>query len=121
MRVIIAGSRNIDNYDTVKEAIKKSGFEITTVISGGARGVDRLGEKYYYENNLKIQIFPADWNQHGKSAGYIRNKKMIDVADALIAVWDGQSKGTKHTINLANEKGIPVFILNPNVKGQTQK
>ena len=101
MRVIIAGSRTITSYDTVKEAVANSGFTITTVISGCARGVDQLGEKWANENGVKIARFPANWEKYGKRAGAIRNAAMADNADALIAVWDGKSAGTRDMIKQA--------------------
>lgn len=110
MRTIIAGSRSITDLSQVEAAIKNSGFDITTIISGAARGVDRLGEVYAEQNNIPIERYPAEWDKYGKSAGYRRNKQMVEVADAVIAVWDGTSKGTAHTINIAKAKSIPVHV-----------
>lgn len=110
MRTIIAGSRGIISLETVFEAIEKSCFEVTTVISGGAKGVDVLGETWGAANNVPVEIYKADWGAHGKSAGPIRNVKMAEVAEALIAVWDGESKGTKHMIDVARAKGLKVYI-----------
>ena len=78
MKVIIAGSRNIVDYEVVKEAIEESQFTIKKVVSGGAKGVDALGERYADEMNIPLVIFFADWNTHGRSAGPIRNKKMAE-------------------------------------------
>jgi glycerophosphoryl diester phosphodiesterase len=72
--------------------------------------VDRLGETYAVRNKLPIAKFPADWDKWGKPAGYIRNKEMAQYADALVAVWNGESKGTKHMIDLAKEQGLKVHI-----------
>lgn len=113
MRVVIAGSRDITNYEVVVKAVVTSGFDITTVISGTARGVDMLGEEYANRNNLKVERYPAQWNVNGKfdkSAGYKRNAIMVQIADAVIAIWDGVSPGTKSTIDLAHKKGIPCFV-----------
>jgi YspA, cpYpsA-related SLOG family len=109
-RVIIAGGRNYHNYDTVLEAIEESGFQIDVVVSGGASGVDSLGERYAIETNLPLAIFQADWQTHGRAAGPIRNRKMAENADALIAVWDGQSRGTKNMIETATKLGLLVFV-----------
>lgn len=114
MRVIIAGSRSINDYALVKQAIAESHFEITTVICGGARGVDDLGDRFALEHNLPIEYFLPDWETHGKRAGFLRNEAMVGIADALIAVWDGVSRGTMHTINLARKHGIKVYVLNTN-------
>lgn len=109
MRCIIAGSRNITSLSMVIEAVDKSKFNIVKVISGGARGVDKLGELYAKTNNIDIELFPANWDKYGKSAGYIRNEEMAKNADALIAIWDGISKGTKHMIGLANKYNLDVY------------
>lgn len=113
MRTIIAGSRDITNITSVYRAIAESEFTITLVLSGCARGVDELGEQYADYMNIPIQRFPANWDEYGKSAGYIRNQLMADSADALIAVWDGVSKGTKHMIDIAHKKGLKVFVFTP--------
>ena len=99
MRTIIAGGRNIDVYQLVIDAVEESQFQITTVISGGAR-----------ERNIPLEIFNADWNTHGRAAGHIRNRQMADNADALIAVWDGKSKGTRNMIETAKKLGLKVHV-----------
>ena|SRR3990167_4684811 len=111
MKVIVAGSRSICNYSFVSASIDSSGFLISEIISGVAKGVDLLGEKYAREHNIPIKQFYPDWNKYGKSAGFIRNKQMVDYADAVICIWDGVSKGTKHTIDLAKKynKKLRVF------------
>jgi predicted Rossmann fold nucleotide-binding protein DprA/Smf involved in DNA uptake len=107
---IIAGSRTIQDYAEVERAIKHSKFNISEVISGGARGVDKLGETYAYEHKIPLTIYRANWDKYGKRAGIFRNRVMATHADALIAVWDGQSNGTKHMIEVAKEYGLHVFI-----------
>ena len=110
MKTIIAGSRGMDNYDFIKSTIIESGFEITEVVSGGARGVDRLGERYAKEMGIPIKQFIPDWDGLGKKAGHVRNREMGDYADALIALWDGESKGTKGMIEYAQKKGLKVYV-----------
>jgi len=110
MRVIIAGSRNIVNYDIVEEAIEKSKFTISEVVSGAAKGVDTLGEEWAENNKKYCKRFPADWDTYGKSAGIIRNVHMADYADALIAVWNGSSRGTQHMIKTAKDRNLKVFV-----------
>ena len=113
-KVIIAGSRDIKiNIKKVfprldKITSKKSSIEI---VSGTARGGDRLGEAWARTNGHEVKKFPADWGKYGRSAGYKRNEQMADYADALIAIWDGKSKGTKHMIDIATKKGLPVRII----------
>lgn len=108
MKVIIAGSRQGFTYRDVEKAMTMSGFPVTAIVSGTARGVDRLGEDWAERNNIPVTRFPALWDAYGKGAGYIRNAKMADNADALVALWDGKSKGTQHMIKLAKKKGLQV-------------
>ena len=110
-KVIIAGSRNIVDYNLVLEAVYSSNIQIDEIVSGGALGVDSLGEKYAKSNGLDLVIFPANWLGRGRSAGHHRNRKMGDYADTLIAIWDGQSKGTKGMIDYMRKLGKPVYIL----------
>lgn len=113
MKVIIAGGREFNNYELLRDSCDKILANQTEVeiVSGGARGADALGEKYAKEKNYPIKLFPADWSL-GKKAGYLRNQQMGDYADALIAFWDGQSKGTKHMIDIAKAKGLKLRIIN---------
>lgn len=113
MRIIVAGSRSKISQQDVNDAIRLSGFEITEVVSGTAMGVDRMGEVWAKENNIPISYFPAQWNIYGKRAGYIRNEEMARNAEALIAVWDSESRGTLHMINIAKSKNLKVFIHVP--------
>ncbi len=110
MRVIIAGSRTITNLATVEAAIKASGWRgsIAEVVSGGARGVDTLAEAWAAERGIAITRFPADWRTHGRAAGPMRNREMAEYADALIAVWDGESRGTANMIEEARKRGLPI-------------
>ncbi len=111
MRTIIAGSRTITDYAVVAAAIQKSGFTITEVVSGAARGVDELGERWANENSVPIRQFPAQWERYGKSAGPLRNNQMAHYAQALIAIWDGQSYGTKSMIHMARKLRMKVCII----------
>ena len=113
-KVVIAGSRTITDKKLLDDAIHESGFDISEVISGTARGVDQLGEQWAQEHNIPIRKFPADWTKYGKSAGYRRNEEMIIYVyqnrGAVIALWDGSSLGTQHTIDLAKKYKIPIYI-----------
>ena len=110
MRTIIAGSRDITDYSILEEAIKQCGWIPTVVISGAARGADTLGEIWADKNGVPLERCPADWNQYGRSAGYKRNQEMAEKAEALIALWDGKSRGTKHMIDIADLKNLKIFI-----------
>jgi hypothetical protein len=114
VKVIIAGSRTIKDYLLVKSAVIESGFIISKVIEGGAKGVDRLGRLWAVRNGRPFITYNADWELYGRrSAGSIRNNKMAKVGNALIAVWDGQSTGTKNMIELAIANGLRVFVKIP--------
>lgn len=113
MKVIIAGSRSITDITTVIRAIEESGFEITEVISGGARGVDLLGEEWAQSHSIPVRQFLPDYKTHGRRAPLERNKAMATYAaeeprGALIAVWDGLSSGTWHMINEAHYAGLSI-------------
>ena len=110
MRVIIAGSREIADYSLVERAVRDSCFEITEVVSGCAPGVDRLGEEWAEENDIPIKQFPADWKRYRDSAGPIRNKQMSQYGEALIAIWDGKSPGTRNMIQLAKDRNLKIHI-----------
>lgn len=114
MRVIIAGSRDIENYQIVLNAVEmaelESNITITEVVSGGARGVDKLGELIAKNNYIPVKVFRAEWDKYGKSAGYRRNVEMSEYADAVIAVWDGSSKGTRHMIDIMKKKNKVVYV-----------
>jgi hypothetical protein len=110
MRVIIAGSRGIDNYATVCKAVADSGFDVSEVLSGLADGVDTLAIQYAEERSIPLKPFPANWSEYGRSAGYRRNVQMAQNADALVAIWDGKSRGTKHMIDIAKERGLKVHL-----------
>lgn len=112
MKTIIAGSRDGFTYNDVVKAVADSGFvmDITEVVSGGARGVDRFGETWAAYNDVPVKQFIPDWDGLGKKAGHVRNREMGDYADALIALWDGDSKGTAGMIDYAQKKGLKVFV-----------
>ena len=110
MKVIIAGGRMGVSYDEVVAAIKASGFEITEVVSGCAAGVDTHGEQWAAENHIPVVKFPADWQKYDRSAGPIRNSEMAEYADALIAIWDGGSRGTANMIGEMKAKSKAIFI-----------
>ena len=111
MKVVIAGSRDFENYHLVEEAVIRSHFDVSVVLSGGARGIDRLGIAFARNHNFQAQIFVPEWKRFGKSAGMIRNRQMATAADAVIAIWDGKSKGTRNMIELASKLRLPCFVL----------
>jgi hypothetical protein len=110
MRIIIAGDRHFTNKQYIYAVIAKAGFPITEVVSGGAKGVDTIGEMYALEHGIPLKRFPVNWNVYGKAAGPIRNQQMANYADGLIAFLAPGSKGTKNMIETATKKGLPVKV-----------
>lgn len=112
MKVAIIGSRTFDDYKELEATLDKlSGFGFTTIVSGGARGADSLGERYADEKGLKKIIHLPDWDKHGKAAGFVRNVDIINDADFVIAFWDGKSRGTRHSIGLAHKTKKNLLIV----------
>lgn len=111
MKVIIAGSRPITDYSLLTKAIEESKFQITEVVSGGAAGPDTMGERWAAEHQIPVKRFLPDWNEWGRSAGLWRNIEMADYGEALIALWDGKSKGTGHMIKEVQRKGLSCYVV----------
>jgi len=120
MKTIIAGSRNFDNYDLLRKVmsgpVNEAGISPTRIVSDMVFGAETLGERYASDMELPIDPFPADWSKHGRSAGYIRNAEMAEYADALVAFWDMQSKGTENMIKQAKKHNLKIFIEIYNVR-----
>lgn len=114
MKVIIAGSRTITNGTThISNFFSTNELPLPIVeeiVSGCARGIDKCGELFAYNHRIKIKRFPANWKKYGKGAGSIRNAEMAEYADALIAIWDGKSRGTLDMITRMRELGKPVYV-----------
>jgi len=125
MKVIIAGSRSINSFSAIENAVKASGFKITEVVCGMAPGVDLQGKSWAEANKIPVKEMPAKWNdlkapgvvirtgKYGKynaKAGFDRNKDMANYAEALIAIWDSKSPGTADMIEAANKKKLKVYI-----------
>lgn len=113
-RVIIAGGRDFSDYDLLSRTMDKLLSEINddiTIVCGMARGADSVGEKYAITKGYAIDYHQAEWDKFGKSAGYRRNVEMAERADALVAFWDGSSKGTKHMIDTAYKYGLKVRVV----------
>jgi predicted Rossmann fold nucleotide-binding protein DprA/Smf involved in DNA uptake len=124
MKVIVAGSRSINDYTTVKRILDSIDWDITEIVSGGANGVDKLGEWYASEYEISLKVFEAKWNdlnapgaiikthpngvKYNANAGFDRNKAMAKYANALVLIWDGKSPGSRHMLETALKQGIKV-------------
>lgn len=116
MKLIVAGGRDFVNTQVMitvlMDLVEKGKIDPNPeLVCGMARGADMLAYSLWANHNMKIHTFPADWNKHGKSAGYIRNAEMGNFADVLVAFWDGKSRGTKHMIEYMQKLGKPVHII----------
>lgn len=116
MKLLIVGSRSIADYkvlceafDEVQQLLLSQQVIITAIISGGARGVDAMAEHLAKQKGINLIICPALWDYYGKSAGYKRNQFMGSIANCMLAIWDGKSKGTKHMIDIMNKRNEPVY------------
>lgn len=112
-RVIVAGSRDFNDYNLLSSELDNflAGKKNVTIISGTARGADRMGEQYAAEHGYKIDQFPAEWSKYHQGAGPIRNLEMVKTADAVVAFWDNQSTGTKNIIDCAKQENIPYKVI----------
>jgi hypothetical protein len=120
MRVIIAGSRTIRDLRHVDEAMRQSGLAPTVVLSGhqhardvdtGAlHGADYFGEQWAEARGIPVELYPAAWSEEGLLAGPRRNQRMVDRADAFVAVWNGKSKGTLDIVRRARARGLRLFV-----------
>ena len=111
MLVIIAGSRHFDDLQVLEDAVEDSGFNITCVVSGAAKGVDLLGERWAQARGIGIRSFPADWDRYKRGAGPIRNEEMAKVAGGLIALPCQCSRGTKDMIRRAHNHDLQVHVV----------
>ena len=126
LRVIIAGSRDFDDFPKLMNSSngilseiinKRDDLGKVRIINGTARGADKLGEQFAKIAGYELSKFPADWDRLGKRAGYVRNAEMAKFAveddnyGVLIAFWDGRSKGTKHMIDLAEKYGLEAHVV----------
>ena len=109
MKTIVAGTRAFDNWALMQKTLDTI-EGITEIVSGRAKGADQMGEWYAKIKDLPVKMFPAKWELYGKAAGPIRNRKMAENASALIAVWDGASRGTKNMIETAQKRGLLVYV-----------
>jgi hypothetical protein len=116
--LVIAGSRDFDDYELLKMKADKITRRIKkqiVVVSGTAKGADRLGERYAKERGYDVAYFPADWNRYGKRAGMLRNCDMATLVKNLrggvICFWDGSSPGTRGMINICEELGVQLRVI----------
>lgn len=114
MKLIIAGSRHYPPSVSdffVADALRRTGLKATTIISGTATGIDQAGERIADLLGKPIERFPADWSKHGRAAGPLRNRAMAQAADALLLIWDGESRGSASMLREAKAAGLQVHTF----------
>ena len=112
MRTIIAGGRDFTDDRLLVDTMNLHlDWLITTVISGTANGADDLGERWAIRVGIPVERFPAKWKAYGRKAGPLRNQEMAANADALVAFWDGESRGTANMISTARKAGLKVHVV----------
>jgi hypothetical protein len=113
MRVLVCGSRGWESVWQVRMVYSElDKLKPTEIISGGARGADRVAEVWAKTNSVPITVFTPNWEKYGRRAGILRNNQMLDTnPDLVLAFWDGQSKGTKHTIDEAHRRKMKVEVI----------
>ncbi len=116
MITVVAGSRDIIDYDLVATHIRNCPWPITKMVTGGARGVDRLAEQYALEHQIPNTKYLAQWSKHGNAAGPIRNELMARNAEAVLAIWDGKSSGTKNMIATAKRYQLKLLVIRTDIK-----
>ena len=109
MKVAVIGSREFKDYSLLVQFLDKK--KISKIISGGARGADSLAVQYAKENDIELLEFLPDYKKHGRGAPLIRNKLIVDASDQVVAFWNGESRGTKYTIDYAKKIGKGVEVV----------
>lgn len=110
-KIIVAGSREFENYSLLADTLDKLYQEPIEVVCGGARGADNFGRLWAIKRGHPYKMFIPNWQAEGKVAGFNRNVEMADYADELVAFWDGKSKGTEHMIKIMEGIGKPVKVI----------
>ncbi|MBR5144992.1 MAG: DUF2493 domain-containing protein [Clostridia bacterium] len=108
MKILIAGSRSIKDFD-LSEYIPE---DVELIITGGASGIDSIAEQYADKHKISKLVLRPDYHRYGKGAPLVRNKKMVDLADRVIIIWNGRSSGTKFTLEYAKNTRKNIVLIN---------
>jgi hypothetical protein len=122
MKLAVVGSRCFTDYNYLAEMLDTIHVfsTITLIVSGGADGADKLAECWADKNGVEKLIIKPDWDKHGKRAGFIRNVEIWNNSDEGIAFWDGQSKGTAHSFDIAKNQNKKITICVQNCISTTK-
>lgn len=117
MKTIVAGSRRGFSFGDIIAGMLQVEWSVSEIVSGGAAGVDEHGEEWAECQNIPLKTFKADWDKYGRGAGPKRNLEMVRYADALVAFWDGRSRGTRHVIGEAKKAGLKAVVFTRDRRG----
>jgi len=110
----IVGSRTITSYEALEHVLRdapRHWMEDPRFVSGGADGVDTLAERYAARNEIPIEVIEPDWNDWSRGhPAKVRNTDIVEASDGVIALWDGQSEGTRDTMDKCLNKGVPLYM-----------
>lgn len=110
MKIAVVGSREYPKLEEVRQFV----FEqprTTVIVSGGALGVDKVAVESARDYGMPYEVHLPDWNKHGRKAGIVRNRAIVDSSVEVVAFWDGKSKGTQFTIEYAKSQGKRVTVI----------
>lgn len=107
MKLLIAGSRSITAFDLSPYVP----VDVDLIITGGAKGVDALAEAYAGERRIPTLTVKPCYERYGRAAPILRDEEMVDMADSVLVIWDGVSRGSKHTADYARKKGKPLTVV----------
>jgi hypothetical protein len=111
MKIAVVGSRQVLDEPVIQEVLDTYLGKMTVLITGGAKGVDTLAERWARKNDIPVEVYLPDWKNLGKAAGIVRNRAMVLECQECIAFWDGISKGTKSTIDMCKKQNKPVVVF----------
>ena len=97
---------------TLRLGLEGLQWDISVLLCGCARGADTIGREWAEETGIPIELYPANWERYRRRAGYRRNEEMLERAEALLAIWNGISKGTAHMVQISSKRGLPIRVLN---------
>ena len=126
-KLAVIGSRDILNKEFIYSELDKL-LELTKIdliVSGGAPGPDKIGVEWAKERNIPYKEYFANWKDmsepcvvkynafgaYNALAGFKRNEDIINNCDSVVAFWDGKSKGTKNSLDLARKQNKPIKII----------
>lgn len=116
MKIAVVGSRTFEDRQLLEEKLSALEEPITEIISGGAPGADTLAQKWAEQHRIPVTVFQPDWKKFGRAAGPQRNQLIIAACDVCVAFWDGQSKGTKSSIDLSRKAGKKTIVIDTSRK-----